>query len=282
MQKSLFIPIVLSLFLALTGCDLIYRRHQAGVVAEVNGKWLYEEQIKQLTAGLDSVDSVSVANRYIRLWAIGVLQYDKAMSSRSPELEEMAEDYRRQLYLHEYEQRLVARHMPKDVPDSTIERFYNEHKDQFVLNESILKGLLIVFPNASPKQNQLKQWMMQPDDENLEKIEKYTFQYASGYELFLNEWNSASQILLRLPTETDVLQQLQKQSFIEIKDSLSTYWLQVTDKRFKGEYMPVEYAKGEIKQIVLAQRQVEFLQEQRDKLYKDALRYRKIKIYENQ
>lgn len=273
--------LVLGIATCLTGCDRIRQRQQAGAAVELNGQVLYKEDLRQLTVGLDSVDSARVAEQFIRQWAVNILQYEKATGNRSAEIEAKVEDYRRSLYLYEYEQHLVARHMPKEVADSVVEQFYEQHKEQFRLNETILRGILIVFPNRSPKQDKLRQWLQHPDEENLEHIEKFAYQYATGYELFVNEWKTANQILLRLPIETDILQQkLNRQPLIEVSDSVSTYFLQVTDKRLAGDYMPVDYAKTEIERIVLAQRQVEFLQKERLKLYQDAIRHRKMTIYE--
>ncbi len=264
----------------MVSCSYVQRRQTRGIIAEIDGQTLSEETLRQMTAGLDSVDSARVAEQTIQQWAIDILQYKKASGNNSKEIEQMVEDYRRSLYLYEYEQRLVARHMPKEVADTLITTFYQAHKENFILNESIMKGILVVFPIGTPKQDKLRQWLANPDEENLEKIEKYTYQYATGYELFLTEWKTANQIILRLPTETDILQQqLHRHSLIEVQDSVSCYWLQVTDKHFAGDYMPQDYAAADIKQIILAQRQVSFLREEREKLYRDAVRFRKIKLY---
>ena len=90
----------------------------------------------------------------------------------------------------------------------------------------------------------------------------------------------ATHIVLRLPLETNnLVQQLKKSDLIEVQDSLSTYLLQVTDKCLPGEVMPIEYARPEIEEILLAQRQSVFLREQRNNLYRDAVKFKKLKIY---
>jgi len=282
MKQKVKIVILFLLVGTLTGCDYIRHRHQQGVVAELDGKVLTEDEIQSVTTGLSSEDSVRVAKQYIRQWAINILRYQKAMGSRDEDIETMVDDYRRSLYIHAYEQALIQKRMPKQVEDTVIANFYASHKDQFVLRESILKGILIVVPEDVPKLDKLRKLISQPNEKNLEKIEKYAYQYSMGYELFTDKWRTTSDILLRLPVEQDILQQeLRQHSLIEVSDSTTLYLLRVTDKCMSGEYMPLEFAKDEIRQIVLTDRQVVFLQESRDELYENALKYKKLKIYEN-
>ena len=49
----------------------------------------------------------------------------------------------------------------------------------------------------------------------------------------------------------------------------------------KGELKPLTYARKEIESILLRQRQVEFLKEERNLLYEKALKEGKLKLYEN-
>ena len=264
----------------LGGCDTFRHKRQSGIAAELNGETLSSAELWELTSGLDAEDSARVAEQYIRQWATDILQYEKAAGYKSAETEAMVEEYRRSLYMHEYEQHLLSQ-MPQTVHDTLVEQFYEAHKKEFVLTESMVKGILIVFPNGAPHQDKLRKWLGAHDEENMEKIEKYAYQNATGYELFTDDWRSANQILLRLPSSTDILQeQLKKHALIEVQDSVSTYWLQVTDKRVAGELMPIDMARNDIKKIILTERQKDYLDTRRRALYEDALRSKKLKIYE--
>jgi hypothetical protein len=48
----------------------------------------------------------------------------------------------------------------------------------------------------------------------------------------------------------------------------------------RGEQMPLDFARGEIEKIILSQRQVEFIQQKREEIYKEALEQGKLKLYE--
>ena len=279
MKKTTIILLVLAL---LVGCSRLDVKRLQGVVAECNGESLLATEIEALTLGLSVEDSAQVAEQYVRQWAINLLMKDVIRGNQNKEIERLVAEYRRSLYQHEWEQHLVARRMSQHVEDSVVLAYYEANKHHFVLRETILRGVLLVVPNGAPSMDQLKRYIVEPqDEEHIEWVEKYAYQYASGYELFLDEWKTANQILLRMPFEEDNLQkQLKQQRQITMQDSLNSYILQVVDVYVKGEQMPIDYARKEIEKIILSQRQVDFIESERENLYNNAIQSGKLKRYE--
>lgn len=284
MRKEMKIVILTVLCCLLSACQLFEEKRKMGTVAEYNGKTITVEQIEMLTAGLAPEDSSRVAQHYIRQWAIDLIEYDKAKDQTNKTIEQLVEDYRRSLYLHEYEQKLIAQRMSRSVEDTLIQSFYNLHSDHLILSETILRGLLLVVPNEAPNLNDLRKKIQQPEtEENIEWIEKFAYQYAVGYELFLEEWRTMSEIIVLLPFEKDNLDtELKKKRQIEVQDTVNTYLLQVTELSMKGDLKPLTYARKEIEDILLRQRQVEFLQNERNALYENAIELGKLKLYEKE
>ena len=278
MKKTTIILLVLTL---LVGCDRLDIKRLQGVVAECNGESLLATEIEALTLGLSAEDSAQVAEQYVHQWAINLLMKDVIRGNQNKEIERLVAEYRRSLYQHEWEQHLVARRMSQHVEDSVVLAYYEANKHHFVLRETILRGVLLVVPNGAPSMDQLKRYIVEPqDEEHIEWVEKYAYQYASGYE-FLDEWKTANQILLRMPFEEDNLQkQLKQQRQITMQDSLNSYILQVVDVYVKGEQMPIDYARKEIEKIILSQRQVDFIESERENLYNNAIQSGKLKRYE--
>lgn len=278
MKKLIYI--LLACFL-LVGCQLFKKQHQAGAAAELNGHYLYYTTLDSLTMGLASEDSARVAEQYIRQWAKEILMDERAQGHYSAEIEAMVEDYRRLLYAHAYEEHLVSRRMPKVVSDSAARAFYSTHKDHFLLEESLVKGLLVVVPADAPNTAKLRQWLLKPEKKNLDEIEKYAYKYASGYELFTDRWLTTSALMVNIPIERNAFEaQLRQKNQIETSDSTKLYLLQVTDKCLMGDAMPLDYARPEIEKILLNERQMEFLQKEREQLYEEAVVHKKIQFYE--
>lgn len=279
----------------LCGCQVMEKKQQVGAVAELNGHYLYRSTLDSLTLGLNSEDSLRVVQLFIRQWAQDILLYDNSTARTHREIEQMVSEYRRTLYAQAYEDRLVERRMPKSIPDSSVQAIYDRMPDRFILDESIVKGVLLVVPNDAPNLSKVKQWLLKIGTERQERkerknskatnvlddIEKYVYQNASGYELFTDQWTTVTALTRQMPVErADLETKLKYGNRIEISDSTQTFILQVTEKHMRGEKMPVEYARPQIEKIILNARRVEFLRKERERLYNDAVQEKKIKFFD--
>lgn len=279
----------------LCGCQVLEKKQQVGAVAELNGQYLYRSTLDSLTLGLNSEDSLRVVQLFIRQWAQDILLYDNSTARTHQEIEQMVSEYRRTLYAQAYEDRLVERRMPKSIPDSAVQAIYDRMPDRFILDESIVKGVLLVVPNDAPNLSKVKQWLLKIGTERQERkerknskatnvlddIEKYVYQNASGYELFTDQWTTVTALTRQMPVErADLETKLKYGNRIEISDSTQTFILQVTEKHMRGEKMPVEYARPQIEKIILNARRVEFLRKERERLYNDAVQEKKIKFFD--
>ena len=281
MKKVLFFGIVLAGFL-LSGCQVFEKKKLSGAAVEVHGHYLYQSTLDALTIGLNSEDSMRVAQQYITQWAKDILIYEAVSNGQTgidrEEIERMVEDYRRTLYMQAYEEWLVDQRMSKTVLDSTVEEIYRRMPDRFVLAESMVKGMLVVVPKDAPNIGKLRKWM---SDESLDEVEKYAYQIASGYELFTDKWMSTTDVISRIPIERNEYEtRLKTKDQLEVTDSLHTYILQITDKQLRGGPMPLDRAREEIEKIILSERQVEFLQKERDRMYEEAVQKGDIKFLE--
>ena len=284
MKTKIVIYAFLASFL-LVGCAAYEKKNQSGAAVELKGHYIYRSTLDSLTLGLSSEDSMRVAQQYISQWAKDVLIYEKAQVRKQPEIESMVDNYRKSLYVQAYEANLIDKRMSKTIMDTTIVQIYEQMPDRFRLDESIIKGLLVVVPNDAPNIDKLKKALSEVkveqadsvQNETMDFIEKYAYQNASGYELFTDKWLTTTEMVRRIPMEHAELEtRLKTKNRIEVSDSLRTYMLEVTDKRLRGEQMPLDYARPEIEQVVLGARQVEFLQKERERLYNEAIQEKKI------
>ena len=279
MKKIIIIILGLSI---LNSCNLFEERRLSGTAAEYNGKTITLKQLQLLTTGLTPEDSTRVAEQYIRQWAIDLIEYDIAKDQTNKTIESLVEDYRRSLYLHEYEEQLIAQYMPRIIEDSVIQSFYDMHRNHFILPETIIQGILLVVPHDAPNIDELRKKIQHPDvEENIEWLEKFAYQYAVGYELFLDDWKNTNAVIVHIPLGVNELnKQLRTKRQIELQDSVNTFILQVTDMHPEGAQMPLAYARKEIENILLHERQIEFLQREREALYNQAIKEGKLKLYE--
>lgn len=267
----------------LSGCAAYEKKAQSGAAVEVNGMYLYRSVLDSLTVGMSPEDSLRTVQQYVGQWAKDALMYEAAQGSikmkgnRTKEIEVLVEEYRRTLYVHSYEEYLVERRMPKGVPDSVVAQVYEQLSDRFILDESIVKGMLVVVPNEAHDIAKLRGWM---DKGMLDEIEKYAYKSASGYELFSDRWMTTTALLNQIPiARSDLEAAMKSKNQVEVSDSVKTYLLQVTEKHLLGEKMPMDYARPEIVKIILNAREVEFLNKERERLYNEAIQKQKVKFY---
>lgn len=281
MKKNLFIGFLVAGFL-LGGCTALEKKQQAGAAVELNGQYIYCSTLDSLTLGLDSVDSARVSDQYIRQWAEDLLlsaEGEKRLTGADrEEIDKMVANYRQSLLSQAYERKLIERRMPKEFADSAVAAVYARMPDRFQLDESIVKGILVVVPKDAPKLDKLRKQLAEV---SLDAIEKYAYQNANGYELFLDKWLTTTHIISRIPMErAEIENKLKNSNHIEYTDSTKTYILQVTDKYMRGAAMPIEYARPQIEKILMNARQVEFLHSERKRMYEEAVKEKKIKFYE--
>ena len=281
MRYIKFIGVLVIIGMAVSSCTVFQKKRNAGVAVEVNGNQLEYTELDALTAGLSGEDSALVADGYIKQWATEVLLYDKARNKVDGEyIESLVEDYRRSLYAHEYAERMLQR-MPKTIAKAELDSFYNVHQNQYILKDALVKGLLLIVPNGTPDLEKLKKSMRISDAKDLEYIEKYAYRYATGYELFTDKWITLAQLALWMPVKkVDLQRQIKPNSMFVMADSVSTYVLQVNEIRAAGTVMPIEYARSEIEPVLLRERATEYLQNERERIYEDGVRFKKIHRYE--
>ena len=267
----------------LSGCAAYEKKAQSGAAVEVNGMYLYRSVLDSLTVGMSPEDSLRTVQQYVGQWAKDALMYEAAQGSiqmkgnRTKEIEALVEEYRRTLYVHGYEEYLVERRMPKGVPDSVVAQVYEQLSDRFILDESIVKGMLVVVPNEAHDIAKLRGWM---EKGMLDEIEKYAYKSASGYELFADRWMTTTALLNQIPiARSDLETAMKSKNQVEVSDSVKTYLLQVTEKHLLGEKMPMDYARPEIVKTILNAREVEFLNKERERLYNEAIQKQKVKFY---
>lgn len=278
-KNRLYISAISIAVLCLGGCNLFQRDVKEGAVVQVGNQYLYQTDLDALTQyAATPEDSARYAEQYIRHWATDILQYQEGKNHSTPEIEALVEDYRRSLYVAEYERHIVDKRMSKAINDAEADTFYVHHQDRFILQENILQGALLVVPQDAPGLPELRKRLIDLTDEaNLEYIEKYAYQYAGGYELFAQQWRTGNQILMRMPSNK-WQKNLTSGKQYEERDSTSLYLLQVTDCRLAGEPMPLDYARTTIDKMILAERRVAFLQAQREQLYDEAVRFGKVRF----
>ena len=243
---------------------------------EVEGKFLYADELQQvIPPNVNDTDSTEIAQGYIRKWVTDVLMYENAKRNvtNKAEIDELVESYRKSLTIHQYQQKIIEKRLPKDPEEGDLKAFYEQFSEQLVLKENIIKGLLLIVPKTAPKLANVRSWVQSANTKSLESIEKYSIQNAVSYDYFGDKWLSLSDVLKKIPLKiSDPSKFVASSRFVETSDSTQHYFLRIQSYRTTGQVEPYEMAKDKISNILLNKQKADFILKFENEIYDDAVK----------
>lgn len=272
--------------LILLFCGACKEQHDHGgrtPLVELDGNFLYREDLQSvLPGGLTKDDSLLFAEHYIRNWVEDVLLYEKAQSNipNNGEIDKLVENYRKALIMHTYQQELIHQTLSEEISEQELTDYYTKNQELFKVERPLMKGLFIKVPLTAPQLGNVRRWYKTENREAVEHLEKYSLQNAVKYEYFYDKWVPMADVLDLMPLKAvDTEEYLNKNRHVELKDTAFYYFLNVSDLRRVGEQEPFEFARAQVKDMLLNMKQVEFMKQVKDDLYQRAEKKNEIKYY---
>jgi len=274
-MKRYFYLIVL-IFSLLSGCTSFSNSSQDdGVVAKVGDKLLLRRDLGAvLQVGITKTDSVNQAKEFIQRWIkqeLMLLMAEENLSGDQKDVQRELDEYRTSLIIHRYQQQLISQKLDTVLTDADIHQFYDSNPQKFVLDQNIVKAIYIEVPKSAAKVDQLKRWMNSPDEQSRTELEKYSFQYATKFDYFIDQWTDFSQIRSRMPVSlASPDAALKRNKFIEATDNNKYYLAAIKDYRLIGDKAPFEFVKDRIANLIMNNRKMEFIEELQKNIYQKA------------
>ena len=250
-------------------------------LVEVGKNYLYQEDLQMvMPVGITGKDSVDFAEQYIRNWVEDMLLYQKAEGNipDNAKIKELVASYRKALVMHTFQEELVNQEVGNSITDTEIESYYTQNPEAFRAEQPFVQGLYLKVPLKAKDLSKVRTWYKKNTQEAIDKLEKYGISNAVDYEYFYDRWIAVSDLALKLPvkelkTDTDYLN---RNKNVEVKDTAFCYFLHVENFIPKGETLPLEYAKNEIKEILINLKRVDFINKMRRDLYEQASENNKV------
>ena len=267
-------------------CDVFTKKDDRKPIARVNEAYLYSEDLKGLVSeGMSKEDSAVLVNNYINNWATQQLLMDNAIRNLTDEEQQefnrLVAQYRKDLFTQAYLEALVGRKIDSAVSNKEAEKYYNENKEAFKLNEELIKFRYINVDEKRLDYGKIKTMFTRFNEADKKILDSIAIQFKS-YSLNDSIWVKVSQVLDKVPVANaynkDEL--LKKSNFIQLKDSLGVYLMQINDVLLRNDTAPLEYVKPTIDQIVINRRKLEFINDLKRDITKDAIKNNKFEIYE--
>ena len=232
--------VILSL-LAVSACTQQTEKASKDVIVDIGNRVLTREELESyVPKGLSKQDSLIVAENFIQLWIQEELMYEIASKNVADKevIKRLVENYRQSLIIYRYQEQLVQEKLSKTVSQKDINQYYNEHKENFKLDNPLIKGMLLKIPSNAPDIENVKTWYKSTKTKDIESLDKYIVKNAVSYDDFLDHWVNMESIKDKLPAGK--LEEKMLQRYIELQDSSFYYFINIHDYLRPGDFEPVE------------------------------------------
>lgn len=281
------IPRLFSLcFLVIFSCDLTLKPNNQDLVARVNSSFLTFDDIDAaLFEGLSHEDSLIQIQNVINNWATEQLLQDGARINLEAEQQSefviLVQQYKSDLYTSAYLEALVKQNLDTTITNQELEEAYNQNKELFVLKEDLIKLRYINHDKKLPNSNEIKNRFRRYNAEDRSVLDTISLQFNS---FFLNDsvWIKSSQVISKIKPLKKGFNKLllKKINFIQLKDSLGLYLMEVKDVLEIGSQAPMAYALPTLKQIIINKRKLKLVNQLKSEIVDNAIKNKKFEIYE--
>jgi hypothetical protein len=277
--------IYMVLIVLLYGCGNHPENNNSRPVARVFNKYLYTSDLTDVVpSGISSDDSTSITKDFIEKWIRNQLLLNKAemnLTDDEKNVKQQIENYRSSLLIYTYQQSYIRQKLDTFVTDKEITDYYKQNQSNFILGETLIKGLFIKIPVNTPDIYKLRQWYRSNDEESIKNMEGYCFKYAVTYDHFDDGWVNLSYVLHMLPVISNSYEStLSSRKYLETRDNSYFYFLHINEIAAAGTGTPLELVKNNINSIILNKRKINLIHELESNIYLDAQNHEHFDIYQ--
>lgn len=272
------------LFFLFFSCDNYFKNQSNIDVARVEDEYLTQNQIEGIFENSTNfADSTMVLNNYINNWAANKLLVQRALVNLTEEnqnrIQGLVDDYKRDILINSYIDALVNENMNLEVTSYALDSLYDNYKETFKLTEDLFKIRFIYVSNLNPDISLFKKKLRRFNTDDARYLDSLSFQF-NRFSLNDSIWKNKNEVFYQLPNLKKLNKyMLKKPNFIEIKDSLGLYLINIKDVLKANQYAPLEYVSETLKRMVINKRKLVFIDQLRKDITKDAIKNKSFEIY---
>ena len=151
---------------------------------------------------------------------------------------------------------LVKQHLDTIVSKEEISTYYDEHKEEFLLHDYIVKALYFKIPNGADfKSKDIDEAFLLKNDKDLSKVNSYAKLYAENYYFNDSSWTFFNELVKDIPLKNYNRENIVlNRSKTYFSDDQFTYFLNIIDFKLKDDVPPLEFLSDQIKEIIVLRR----------------------------
>lgn len=278
--RSLALAGICSLLLAACG-DKKQAPDDANFLVRVGSTLLTQEDLdRAMPSGLTPEDSAKYVKVYVKDWIDSHLVSDYASQEIDmTEIDRLTNEYRNRLILLEFRRKLFET-QGDSIPEDSIRLYHEAHKDEFVLERPLIKGVYLKVPVHAANLGVIKRLYKSSKPADIDRLEKESLSSAVHYDYFRDHWVDWEQVETRIPYAfgDDAAGWLSKHRNFEVTVGNYVYLLNITEVLDAGHAMPLEMARGQVVMRLLNKRRAEFDNMVSRQLYSTALESGRLEV----
>ncbi|MEM1219982.1 MAG: hypothetical protein AAGH79_13770, partial [Bacteroidota bacterium] len=250
--------------------------------AKVYSKTLRLSELEgMIPDNMSTEDSTLIINAFIKRWVRDAVMMHEAEQNvdKSLNLEKLVEDYKSSLVLHNYEQLLVDQLLDSTVTQQELKSFYEKNKENYQLQEPLVRGRFIKVLETSPDMEKLDKWWDSDQPEDYRLMVTYCATFAVAQFLGDSTWNKLSTVRAEFPKGVLSENQLKGNQDIVTTDGEFKYYFRPIDWIPSKELAPFSYIADQAKKVILHKRKMQLLDETKETMYQQAMRRNEVKFY---
>src|SRR5690554_2440729 len=163
-------------------CNMFQVEQGKTRIARVNESYLYLEDVEHLVSdGMSTSDSTAVVESYINHWATQQLLLDQAKlnlpHNTQERFEKMVNEYERNLFTEAYKNTYLIQQLDSTINQSAIEEFYELNKENFHLNNELLKVRYVNVSKDYSDIKEVKKNLERFNEEDKEELTRKSYQF---------------------------------------------------------------------------------------------------------
>lgn len=277
--------------LLLLSCDLIQRKKETEsgttrpAIARVDETYLYQDELTGIVPpGTPKEDSISRAEAYVNSWIrkqLLIRQAGRQIDINKAEVERKLLDYRYSLIAYEYQTYYIKQNLDTVVALTDVEKYYNEHIDNFVLKQNIVRATFLKVPQTAPRTKKIKDLIFSEREKDRDELKSYCLSFAAAYHLSDSSWMQFDELVKASPLVEmpDKVQFLKRNPYYETSDDAYLYFLKVDEYRISDNVSPLQFVRDDIVNIILNKRKVELAKRLDDEVFSKAQQNNEFEIF---
>ena len=271
-MKNAPLLIVLLLLLLLSSCH----RHEDKVMAQVYYHKLYESEVlKNMPTGLSPADSIALVNDFIDNWVREQLilhEAEKRLSPREKNFDRQLEEYRNNLLINTYFNKIISDTANMNITDEDLEAFMRSFDKRYTIEKEIVKVNYVKLPKKSPLVEVVK-GILFDKERRVEEKEPLMVLLGDSIEYLLDDdaWLYLDDIQNEVSfdfSQEDVAQH----KCIEKEIGDYHYLLVILDYKNQRSVSETNEEKAAARMMLLNQRKQQVIKQHVDQLYEKALK----------